>query len=238
MRDLEAMRICALDASSGKVSVAIAVPGMQAKVFFGAEGGRGEALFDVVDAALLALRCEREAIDLWVAASGPGSFTGIRTALSAALGIGYALQKQTRAVSAFDVVCMQIDQPTLALLPSRPGEFYACACLPSTGLPGTGLPEHDSRALPLVPSFTLPDEWLRPSVRQEHDVQEFLVAHSMSKRLLANETMLSALDYLQAAQKGAGAASLAPMYVAPPRITTPRVDPTKHLSDGDRGGRR
>jgi tRNA A37 threonylcarbamoyladenosine modification protein TsaB len=217
VNDFESLRVCALDASSGKVSVAVSVPGTPAKVLFGAAGGRGEALFDVVDAALLALQCEREAIDLWVAASGPGSFTGIRTALSSALGIGYALGKQTRAVSVFDVVCTQIADPTLALLPSRPGEFYACACLPHPALLNA-----DERSGARAPLFALPDEWLRPSVRQEHEVQEFLMAHSLQKRLLAGETTLNALDYLQAAQKGAGSASLEPMYVAPPRITTPR----------------
>ena len=85
------------------------------------------ALFELVDQALAAARLELRQIDLYAAANGPGSFTGIRVGLAAALAWGRAFERPVRGVSVLEAMVNQAQVKTdwaFSMLDARRGEFY------------------------------------------------------------------------------------------------------------------
>ncbi|MGH9451552.1 MAG: tRNA (adenosine(37)-N6)-threonylcarbamoyltransferase complex dimerization subunit type 1 TsaB [Terriglobia bacterium] len=86
------------------------------------------SLFQAVDDALEKAGLRLNEIDLFAAANGPGSFTGIRVGLAAAQGWAHAFGKPARGVSAFEAAAEEAQAPTpftLSVLDARRGEFYA-----------------------------------------------------------------------------------------------------------------
>lgn len=83
-------------------------------------------LFEVVDEALGDARVDLNEIELFAAASGPGSFTGIRVGLAAIQGWAAAFRRPAIGVSTLEAVAEEGQAPlTLPLLDARRGEFYA-----------------------------------------------------------------------------------------------------------------
>jgi len=85
------------------------------------------ALFEMTD-RLLAKACVRlEHVDVFAAATGPGSFTGIRVGLAAAQGWAKAFGRPVLGVSVLEAM-VDAAQPqsgaALPLLDARRGEFY------------------------------------------------------------------------------------------------------------------
>lgn len=73
--------------------------------------------------------CEISEVDAFVAARGPGSFTGLRIGISAALGLSTALSRPAAGVSSLDgIACRfsQTDVPVCAMMDARRGQVY-CA---------------------------------------------------------------------------------------------------------------
>jgi len=86
------------------------------------------SLFEVVNGLADQAGVELREIDLFAAASGPGSFTGIRVGLAAAQGWSHAFEKPWRGVSVFEAMVEESATETnwtIALLDARRGEFYA-----------------------------------------------------------------------------------------------------------------
>lgn len=85
------------------------------------------ALFEMVDRLLARAGLRLADVDLFAAATGPGSFTGIRVGLAAAQGWAKAFGRPVRGVSIFEAMVAQAD-PTagtvVPLLDARRGEFY------------------------------------------------------------------------------------------------------------------
>jgi tRNA threonylcarbamoyladenosine biosynthesis protein TsaB len=125
------MTILALEFSSPQRSVAIARHGIvlaEASEF----GGRSVAAFGMIEKALAEAKIEREEIELIAVGLGPGSYTGIRAAISIAqgwqlareiklLGLGSveAIAAQARAEKIFGRVNVVID--------AQRNEFYLAA---------------------------------------------------------------------------------------------------------------
>jgi tRNA threonylcarbamoyladenosine biosynthesis protein TsaB len=68
-------------------------------------------------------------VDAVVAARGPGSFTGLRIGISAALGVSMALSRPAAGVSALDGIGFRFsmtDVPVCAMMDARRGQVY-CA---------------------------------------------------------------------------------------------------------------
>jgi tRNA threonylcarbamoyl adenosine modification protein YeaZ len=85
-------------------------------------------LFQEVERILEESGIRLEDIDLFAAAKGPGSFTGIRVGLAAAQGWANAFGKPLRSVSVFEAMVEQAKPETdyaVSLLDARRGEFYA-----------------------------------------------------------------------------------------------------------------
>ncbi|MDE3181030.1 MAG: tRNA (adenosine(37)-N6)-threonylcarbamoyltransferase complex dimerization subunit type 1 TsaB [Acidobacteriota bacterium] len=83
-------------------------------------------LFESVNSVLAAARLNLNEIDLFAAANGPGSFTGIRVGLAAVQGWARAFSKPARGVSILEAMAETAAAPlTLSILDARRGEFYA-----------------------------------------------------------------------------------------------------------------
>jgi tRNA threonylcarbamoyl adenosine modification protein YeaZ len=93
-------------------------------------------LFEMVEQALGQAHVELREIDLYAAANGPGSFTGIRVGLAAARAWGNAFDRRARGVSVLEAMvnkaCQHVNQESL---PSPGGED---ARLRREGAPSTG----------------------------------------------------------------------------------------------------
>jgi len=85
------------------------------------------ALFEMTDRLLESARRRVEDVDLFAAASGPGSFTGIRVGLAAAQGWAKAFGRPVRGVSVLEAMVEAARSQAgvaLPLLDARRGEFY------------------------------------------------------------------------------------------------------------------
>jgi len=105
--------------------------------------GFGHVLFDRI-AALLANHGKTvHDVDLFAAAAGPGSFTGVRVGLTAAKGLAAALGKPAAAVSNLQALALLGDGPRrAAILDARRGEIFAAL--------------FDAAAAPLSPEVVMP----------------------------------------------------------------------------------
>lgn len=123
------------------------------------------ALFDMVERLREATGHELHAIDLFAAANGPGSFTGIRVGLAAVQGWATAFGRPVRAVSVLEaMVESALPESTLALpvLDARRSEFYV-GVFKSTA--GTGLFTPQGEGMVLKPAALLR---LFRELRQHH----------------------------------------------------------------------
>src|SRR5271157_3431154 len=93
-------------------------------------------LFEMVEQALALAHLELREIELYAAANGPGSFTGIRVGLAAARAWGKAFDRRVRGVSVLEAMvnkaCQRVNQESL---PSPGGEG---ARRSREGAPSTG----------------------------------------------------------------------------------------------------
>jgi tRNA threonylcarbamoyl adenosine modification protein YeaZ len=84
-------------------------------------------LFEMAEAALAEAKLSFADIELYGAANGPGSFTGIRVGLAAAQGWSSAFRRPARGVSVLEamVETAKPDTPlAIPILDARRGEFY------------------------------------------------------------------------------------------------------------------
>jgi tRNA threonylcarbamoyl adenosine modification protein YeaZ len=88
------------------------------------------SLFTMVDQALAQAGLGLREIDLYAVANGPGSFTGIRVGIAAALAWGKAFDRPVHGVSVLQAM-VQMAQPqtdfAFPILDARRGEFYTAA---------------------------------------------------------------------------------------------------------------
>jgi tRNA threonylcarbamoyl adenosine modification protein YeaZ len=84
-------------------------------------------LFEMVDQALAQAHRELREIELYAAANGPGSFTGIRVGLAAARAWGKAFDRRVRGVSILEALVDKARTTSdwaFPVLDARRGEFY------------------------------------------------------------------------------------------------------------------
>mgnify|MGYP001553104413 CR=1 FL=1 len=69
-----------------------------------------------------------ESVDAFIAAKGPGSFTGLRIGISVVKGLAYALSKPCAGVSSLDGIAWRFchsQLPVCAMMDARRGEVYS-----------------------------------------------------------------------------------------------------------------
>jgi tRNA threonylcarbamoyladenosine biosynthesis protein TsaB len=100
------MTILALEFSSPQRSVAVLRPS-DAIVEAVETGGRGTNAFRMIEQALAGAKIEREQIDVLAVGLGPGSYTGVRAAISLAQGWQLARGVKLLGVSSADAIAAQ-----------------------------------------------------------------------------------------------------------------------------------
>jgi tRNA threonylcarbamoyladenosine biosynthesis protein TsaB len=119
--------ILALDTTSEFGSIALRSNGETvAEVKRHSTEGFAHLIFGEIDSLLQQTAFRLAEIDCFAAASGPGSFTGVRVGLSAAKGLAEAAGKQAAGVSNLQAVASFGNLPLRAVvLDARRGEVYA-----------------------------------------------------------------------------------------------------------------
>jgi tRNA threonylcarbamoyladenosine biosynthesis protein TsaB len=87
-----------------------------------------ELLLPMCDEVLAEAGLARRGLDAVAVGCGPGAFTGVRLAVSAAQGIAFALGIPVVPVSSLAALALQApagDEPILAVIDARMGEIYA-----------------------------------------------------------------------------------------------------------------
>ena len=120
------MKILAIDTTREFGSLALAESGrLIEEVLLHSPDGFSPILFDRVRRLLDAHDCAVDRIDCFAAASGPGSFTGVRVGLAAIKGLAEALNKPAVAVSNLKALATFGTAPVRAVvLDARRGEIY------------------------------------------------------------------------------------------------------------------
>jgi tRNA threonylcarbamoyladenosine biosynthesis protein TsaB len=120
-------RILAIDTTSEFGSIALIEEGrVLEEILLHSPEGFGHVLFDQIARLLERNGVVVSAIDCFAAASGPGSFTGVRIGLAAAKGLAEATGRPVAAVSNLRALAWFGRGPLrAALLDARRGEIYA-----------------------------------------------------------------------------------------------------------------
>jgi tRNA threonylcarbamoyladenosine biosynthesis protein TsaB len=119
-------RILAVDTTSDFGSLALLESGVTLQeIPLHSTDGFGHMLFSHMDALLKHHGWKLESVDAFAAASGPGSFTGVRVGLAAVKGLADAIRKPVVAVSNLRAIASHGSYPMrAALIDARRGEVY------------------------------------------------------------------------------------------------------------------
>lgn len=126
------MKLLAVDTTSGACSVALYHDGRVCEQFVRAERDHTRRLLPMVESVLAQAESSLTEVDALAVSQGPGSFTGLRIAISCVQGLAFASDKPVVPVSslaamAAGAVRVQPDwrgKPVLAALDARMQEVY------------------------------------------------------------------------------------------------------------------
>jgi tRNA threonylcarbamoyladenosine biosynthesis protein TsaB len=120
------LRILSIDTTAHFGSLALLEDGQVVEeILLHAPEGFGQILFDQIGRLLARRNCKIADIDRFAAAAGPGSFTGVRIALTAVKGLAEAMGKSAIAVSNLEALAELGTRPLrAAILDARRGEIY------------------------------------------------------------------------------------------------------------------
>lgn len=99
--------------------------------------GQAERLFPMLEEMLAEAGMGWRDLTALAVGIGPGNFTGVRIAVSAARGLALALNLPAHGVSALEAIAFGLPRPVLASLDARQGRVY----LQHFGAGGDGLPQ-------------------------------------------------------------------------------------------------
>jgi tRNA threonylcarbamoyladenosine biosynthesis protein TsaB len=118
--------ILAVDTTSEFGSVAVRrAHQTAAEVYLQATDGFGQSVFQAIEELLTKAQTQLEEIDCFAAASGPGSFSGVRVGLAAIKGLADALHKPAMGVSNLRALSLSGSSPLRAVvLDARRGQVY------------------------------------------------------------------------------------------------------------------
>ncbi len=124
------MTILALEFSSPQRSVAVLrTDGLAIAAEVVETGGRGTNAFGMIEQALTGAKIEREQIDVLAVGLGPGSYTGIRAAISLAQGWQLARGVKLLGVSSVETIAAQAHAEKIpgrvnVVIDAQRNEFY------------------------------------------------------------------------------------------------------------------
>lgn len=125
------MNLLAIDTSTDRASLALTVDG---QVFVQEQAGvktHALILLPLIDALLKQAAIGIGDLDGIVFGRGPGSFTGLRVACSAAKGLAFAIDRPVYAVSSLAAIAWSVraageSLPVLSVIDARMSELYWC----------------------------------------------------------------------------------------------------------------
>ncbi|ACN16122.1 putative peptidase M22 [Desulforapulum autotrophicum HRM2] len=126
------MKIVAVNTSETSASVALVEDSrLVCEEFFSSRITHSRVIMEMIH-SMLSTRAgiPLSEIDGFVAARGPGSFTGLRIGISVVKGIAYAASKPVAGISSLDAIAWQVatsDRTVCALMDAKRGEVYT-AC--------------------------------------------------------------------------------------------------------------
>ncbi|GAA5445060.1 tRNA threonylcarbamoyladenosine biosynthesis protein TsaB [Microbulbifer sp. NBRC 101763] len=100
------MKILALDTTSGSCSVALYSNGQISERFVQAERDHTRRLLPMVDEVLAEMELTLAGLDAFAVSRGPGSFTGLRIAISSVQGLAFAADKPVVPVSSLAALAL------------------------------------------------------------------------------------------------------------------------------------
>jgi tRNA threonylcarbamoyladenosine biosynthesis protein TsaB len=161
--------ILAADTSLPILSVAL----MRDETLLGAialegKGSRNEKLLPAIDWLLRECAVDRDAIELFAATRGPGSFTGVRVGLATLQGVALVLGRPICAVSTHEALLWSEGPPSgrsVVIDDAGRGEFYVSRFVDAQLVEGPALASGDVRSI-----STGEREWFVPSVSQTFNV--------------------------------------------------------------------
>ena len=120
------MIVLAIDITTAQGSLAVTRDGHLLEEFrLDAATGYGEIIFAAIDSLLKRHEITVTDIDLFAAASGPGTFTGVRMGLTLVQGLAEALDKPVVGVSNLEALAYTgAGSSRHPVLDARRGEFY------------------------------------------------------------------------------------------------------------------
>lgn len=134
------MRVLAVDTTTPRGSVAVVSEQGTLGEARVTSDGHSRWLLPAVDALLRGIGCEPGELDAFAVTAGPGSFTGLRIALSSVQGLAIACGRPCVGLSALDVLALAAARaggPIVAAMDAFRGETYVAA--------------YDEAARPLAP---------------------------------------------------------------------------------------
>ncbi|GAA5523888.1 tRNA threonylcarbamoyladenosine biosynthesis protein TsaB [Microbulbifer aestuariivivens] len=126
------MKLLALDTTSGACSVALYDDGRVSEQFIQAERDHTQRLLPMVDEVLAQAGLDLSDMDALAVSRGPGSFTGLRIAISCVQGLAFAADKPVVPVSSLAALAAGVrrqhpewrEAPVVAALDARMGQVY------------------------------------------------------------------------------------------------------------------
>ena len=122
---MTAQTVLALDTSGPHVAAAVLWPGGETAWVEAMAKGQAERLMPLVEEVLAEAGLVPRDLDLIGVGVGPGNFTGIRIAVSAARGLALGLGVPAIGVSGLEATAAGLARPVTALLPAPRGQSYA-----------------------------------------------------------------------------------------------------------------
>ena len=191
------MRILAIDATGTFGSIAIYETAIIEEVPLHEPEGYGPVLFAHISRLLARHDWRIDSISCFAAASGPGSFTGVRVGLAAVKGLAEATGSRSIGVSNLQALaaCGSL-QSRGALMDARRGEVYAAT--------------YDSDLRPRTPEVVMPfQEWLSslaamPAEIISPDASAFRFAFDKHVRITEHRTLAGAVGKIAAIRLAAG----------------------------------
>lgn len=219
------MQILAMDTARGHGSVALWRDGsVHDFAELGVAPGFGEVLFIAVDRLLSRSGTRLDEVDGFAAATGPGSFTGIRVGLVAAKAFSEGSGKPLAGISSLRALASAaaVEGHRVALLDARRGEVFA-GCFDAAGEPVSPEmvgawseigPRLNERGLPLVANEPLFGEG-GPAAEAAS-----LTRHRGPPSLAREIARIAALDI--AGGRGSRPEEVEANYIRRPAATPPR----------------
>jgi tRNA threonylcarbamoyladenosine biosynthesis protein TsaB len=125
------VRILGVDTATWRASVGLVVDRtVVAEQSLLTTGNHAASLLPLIDDVLRQAACPVDALDALAVSSGPGSFTGLRIALSVAKGIAYATGARLVAVPTLEALARTVADHhgvICTVLDARKGELYAAS---------------------------------------------------------------------------------------------------------------